>query len=93
VYLSLSQEHIHRLHVKPLAMRTFCCSATFRRDEIYAHLLNVHQQIRPGLESGWLEQPCPLRYLGCAFSCRNIAPSTPFQVKSVKYVPWNFFFM
>jgi hypothetical protein len=36
------------MHVKPLAMRNFCCGKTFRRDEIADHVINIHQQILPG---------------------------------------------
>ena len=75
-HLDLSQETIHRMHVKPLNIRNFVCGKVFRRDEIHQHIANVHQQIIPGLGSGWFLSRCPLAYLGCPFAMDNVAPNT-----------------
>ena len=40
------------------------------------HLINVHQEIIPGLSSGWFLSRCPLAYSGCSFASENMAPNS-----------------
>ena len=81
-HLDLNLETIHRMHVKPLNLRNFVCGKVFRRDEIHQHISNVHQQIIPGLGSGWFLSRCPLAYLGCPFAIDILAPnSQTFRLK------------
>ena len=64
------------MHVKPFNIRSFICGKVFRRDEIQQHIINIHQEIIPGLGSGWIVSRCPLSYLGCSFSVDNLAPNS-----------------
>ena len=75
-YLDVNIETIHKMHVKPLAIRNFICGKVFRRDEIVDHLINVHQEIIPGLSSGWFLSRCPLAYSGCSYASENMAPNS-----------------
>ena len=74
--LDLNIETIHRMHVKPVNIRSFICGKVFRRDEIHQHIINVHQEIIPGLGCGWILSRCPLSYLGCSYAIDNLAPNT-----------------
>lgn len=81
-HLDINIETIHRMHVKPVNIRSFICGKIFRRDEIQQHIINTHQEIIPGLGSGWIISRCPLAYLGCPFSVDNLAPnSEDFRIK------------
>ena len=75
-HLDVNIETIHRMHVKPFNIRSFICGKVFRRDEIQQHIINIHQEIIPGLGSGWIVSRCPLSYLGCPFSVDNLAPNS-----------------
>ena len=75
-YLDVNMETIHKMHVKPVQIRSFICGKVFRRDEIADHLVNVHQEIIPGLSSGWFLSRCPLAYSGCSYATVNMAPNS-----------------
>ena len=75
-HLDINIETIHRMHVKPINIRSFICGKIFRRDEIHQHIINIHQEIIPGLGSGWILSRCPLSYLGCSYSVDNLAPNS-----------------
>ena len=80
-YLEVSAECHHPLQPAPRLLRTFVCGKVFRRDEVCAHLQTVHQDIMPGLASGWLLARCPLAWLGCSWACQRRAPhSTKFRL-------------
>ena len=81
-HLDVNIETIHRMHVKPVNIRSFICGKVFRRDEIHKHITNIHQEIIPGLGCGWIVSRCPLSYLGCTFSVDNLAPNNEdFRIK------------
>jgi hypothetical protein len=40
------------------------------------YLINVHQEIIPGLRSGWFHSRCPRANSGCAFASENMAPNS-----------------
>ena len=81
-HLDVNIETVHRMHVKPLNIRSFICGKVFRRDEIHQHIINIHQEIIPGLGSSWISSRCPLAYLGCPFAVDNLAPnSTNFRIQ------------
>ena len=81
-HLDVNIETIHRMHVKPVNIRSFICGKVFRRDEIHQHITNIHQEIIPGLGCGWIVSRCPLSYLGCSFSVDNLAPNNEdFRIK------------
>ncbi|XP_046581681.1 F-box only protein 30-like [Haliotis rubra] len=65
---------ITKYQPKPPEMFTFLCAQEFRRDEYAWHFKNVHNDIQSCL-NGWMEQRCPLAYLGCTFSFRRFQPS------------------
>ncbi|XP_071100521.1 F-box only protein 30-like [Haliotis cracherodii] len=65
---------ITKYQPKPAEMFTFLCAQEFRRDEYAWHFKNVHNDIQSCL-NGWMEQRCPLAYLGCTFSFRRFQPS------------------
>ena len=74
-HLNCNLETVHRMQVKPLDIRSFVCGKVFRRDEIHQHISNIHQEIIPGLGSGWFLSRCPLAYLGCPFAIDQLAPN------------------
>ena len=81
-HLDCSLETVHRMQVKPLNIRSFVCGKVFRRDEIHQHISNIHQEIIPGLGSGWFLSRCPLAYLGCPFAIDHLAPNgSEFRLK------------
>ena len=71
--LDATIETVTRLQTKPKAMYTFVCSQEFRRDEYAHHCQVVHDEIIGGLNN-WVEDRCPLSYLGCGFTNRRLFP-------------------
>ena len=63
-------------HADGSKLFTFNCNQHFRRDEIAWHFKNVHAEIQSGL-NGFMEQRCPLAYLGCDFTHRRFVPQIP----------------
>ena len=74
--VSMGVECITKYQPKQGSTYTFLCAQELRRDEFPHHFHNVHNLIQSNL-NGWLEQRCPLAYLGCPFSFRRFRPSTP----------------
>lgn len=74
--VNINVESITKYQPKPPNMYTFLCNQSFRRDQFVHHFRNVHCEIQAGLH-GWIEQRCPLAYLGCPFSFRRFQPSPP----------------
>ncbi|XP_076471822.1 F-box only protein 30-like isoform X2 [Babylonia areolata] len=74
--VSMSVECIARCQPKPRNTYTFVCAQDVRRDEFAGHFHAVHDRIQSDL-SGWMEQRCPLAYLGCPFSFRRFRPNLP----------------
>ncbi|KAK3597630.1 hypothetical protein CHS0354_030180 [Potamilus streckersoni] len=74
--LDLNVQYLPSYLAKPVKMFTFMCSQEFRRDEYPWHEKNFHNDIQHNL-NGWLEQRCPLSYLGCCFTFRRLSPSVP----------------
>ncbi|XP_005106658.1 F-box only protein 30 [Aplysia californica] len=74
--VNIGHECINKYVPKPASMYSFICAQDFRRDEYPWHFKNVHQEIHQGF-CGWLEQRCPLAYLGCNFSFHRMAPAQP----------------
>ncbi|XP_076002324.1 F-box only protein 40 [Genypterus blacodes] len=82
LYLHVQTESVTRRHNKTSSAFNFFCGQAFRRDEYCSHFRNVHSDIQGGV-SGWLEQRCPLAYLGCTFTQRRFHPCG--QQATIKY--------
>ncbi|CAL1542895.1 unnamed protein product, partial [Lymnaea stagnalis] len=74
--VNIGFECINKYVIKNPSIYTFICAQNFRRDEYRWHFKNVHQEIYSGF-SGWLEQRCPLAYMGCTFSYHRMEPAQP----------------
>ncbi|GFN87723.1 Zinc finger protein 76 [Plakobranchus ocellatus] len=74
--VNIGFECINKYVQKSPSMYTFICAQNFRRDQYRWHFKNVHQEIHQGMH-GWLEQRCPLAYLGCTFSFMRLEPAQP----------------
>ncbi|RUS89911.1 hypothetical protein EGW08_002352 [Elysia chlorotica] len=74
--LNIGFECINKYVYKSPSMYNFICAQNFRRDQFPWHFKNVHQDIHQGSQ-GWLEQRCPLAYLGCNFSFSRLEPAQP----------------
>ncbi|XP_070839455.1 F-box only protein 40-like [Chaetodon trifascialis] len=75
LHLQLQVESVTSRHHKATSAFTFLCGHTFQRREYGRHYKNVHSDIQMSV-NGWLEQRCPLAYLGCTFSQIRLQPST-----------------
>ncbi|XP_070198965.1 mucin-22-like isoform X2 [Littorina saxatilis] len=73
--VSMEVECITKYQPKPIHTYTFLCGQEMRREEFPHHFHTVHNRILPDLNS-WMEQRCPLAYLGCPFSFRRFRPAT-----------------
>ncbi|KAL2095128.1 hypothetical protein ACEWY4_009847 [Coilia grayii] len=73
LYVHTLSESISSRYDTTSCVFTFRCGHPFRRDEYGHHYKNAHADIQFSLE-GWFEQRCPLAYLGCTHSQRNIHP-------------------
>ena len=71
--VGLGVECIARYQPKLPNTYTFLCAQHVRRDQFSQHFQSVHTRIHCHL-NGWLEQRCPLAYLGCPFSFQRLKP-------------------
>ncbi|XP_007906898.2 F-box only protein 40 [Callorhinchus milii] len=76
LHLELQTECITRRYNRLSSTFKFTCQQFFRRDEFSSHFKNVHTDIQSSL-NGWMEQRCPLAYLGCPYSQQRFCPSRP----------------
>ncbi|XP_054651285.1 F-box only protein 40 [Dunckerocampus dactyliophorus] len=82
LYVRTETESVTRRHNKTSSAFSYKCGLFFRRDEYRSHFRNVHSDIQAGLD-GWLQQRCPLAYLGCTFAQNRLQPAG--QQAEVKY--------
>ncbi|XP_071353330.1 F-box only protein 40 [Trachinotus anak] len=74
LYVHVEAESVTRRHNKTSSAFSYMCGHFFRRDECRSHFRNVHSDIQASL-SGWLQQRCPLAYLGCTFTQTRFQPA------------------
>ncbi|XP_026151657.1 F-box only protein 40 [Mastacembelus armatus] len=74
LYVDIETEPVTRRHNKTSSAFSYMCGHFFRRDEYRSHFRNVHSDIQASL-SGWLQQRCPLAYLGCTFAQTRLQPA------------------
>uniref|UniRef100_A0A3B4V8N5 F-box protein 40 n=1 Tax=Seriola dumerili TaxID=41447 RepID=A0A3B4V8N5_SERDU len=74
LYVHVEAESVTRRHNKTSSAFSYMCGHFFRRDEYRSHFRNVHSDIQASL-SGWLQQRCPLAYLGCTFTQTRLQPA------------------
>ncbi|XP_067364596.1 F-box only protein 40 isoform X2 [Channa argus] len=74
LYVHVEAEPVTRRHNKTSSAFSYMCGHFFRRDEYSSHSRNVHSDIQASL-SGWLQQRCPLAYLGCTFAQTRLHPA------------------
>ncbi|XP_026794590.3 F-box only protein 40 [Pangasianodon hypophthalmus] len=75
LHVQIQTESVTNRHNKCSSAFTYLCSHSYRRDEFSSHYKNVHSDIQFCL-NGWFEHRCPLAYLGCTFSQRQLRPFT-----------------
>ncbi|KAI5622467.1 hypothetical protein C0J50_18068, partial [Silurus asotus] len=73
--VQIQTESVTNRHNKCSSAFTYICCNSYRRNEFSSHYKNVHSDIQFCL-NGWFEQRCPLAYLGCTFSQRQLRPFT-----------------
>ncbi|VDD81618.1 unnamed protein product [Mesocestoides corti] len=76
-------EFFPRYVQKPPAMYTFLCDQDIPR-RAYGHHTLLHSEALVQVDY-WLEQRCPLAYLGCPFSVVRLRPNT--QSAYLAYIP------
>lgn len=74
LYVHVETEPVTRRHNKASSAFSYMCGRFFRRDEYRSHFRNVHSDIQSSL-NGWLQQRCPLAYLGCTFTQTRFQPA------------------
>lgn len=74
LYVHVDVESVTRRHNKTCSAFSYMCGHFFRRDEYRSHFRNVHSDIQASL-CGWLQQRCPLAYLGCTFTQTRFQPA------------------
>uniref|UniRef100_A0A8D2ZHC0 F-box only protein 40-like n=1 Tax=Scophthalmus maximus TaxID=52904 RepID=A0A8D2ZHC0_SCOMX len=74
LYVHVEAESVTRRHNKTNSAFSHMCGHFFRRNEYRSHFRNVHSDIQASL-SGWLQQRCPLAYLGCTFTQTRLQPA------------------
>uniref|UniRef100_A0A3Q1HYE0 Uncharacterized protein n=1 Tax=Anabas testudineus TaxID=64144 RepID=A0A3Q1HYE0_ANATE len=74
LHVHVETEPVTRRHNKSSSAFSYMCGHFFRRDEYRSHFRNVHSDIQSSL-SGWLQQRCPLAYLGCTFTQTRLCPA------------------
>ena len=74
LHVHVEAESVTRRHNKTNSVFTYMCGHFFRRDEFRSHFRNVHSDIQASL-GGWLQQRCPLAYLGCTFAQTRLQPA------------------
>ncbi|KAK2846680.1 hypothetical protein Q5P01_009679 [Channa striata] len=84
LYVHVEAEPVTRRHNKTSSAFSYMCGHFFRRDEYRSHFRNVHSDIQASL-SGWLQQRCPLAYLGCTFAQTRLHPAG--QRATIKFCP------
>lgn len=84
LYMHLEAEPVTRRHNRRSSSFSYVCGHFFRRDEFRSHYRNVHSDIQASLH-GWLQQRCPLAYLGCTFTQRRLQPGG--QPTTIKFCP------
>ncbi|KAF7662853.1 hypothetical protein LDENG_00225260 [Lucifuga dentata] len=82
LHVHVQAESVTRRHNKISSAFNFICGHVLRRDEFCSHFRNVHSDIQAGV-NGWLEQRCPLSYLGCTFTQKRFHPCG--QQGTIKY--------
>ncbi|XP_053504749.1 F-box protein 40.1 [Ictalurus furcatus] len=75
LHVQIQTESVTNRHNKCSSAFTYICSHSYRRNEFSSHYKNVHSDIQFCL-NGWFEHRCPLAYLGCTFSQRQLRPVT-----------------
>ncbi|XP_026989884.1 F-box only protein 40-like isoform X1 [Tachysurus fulvidraco] len=75
LHVQIHTESVTNRHNKCSSAFTYLCSHSYRRDEFSSHYKNVHSDIQFCL-NGWFQHRCPLAYLGCTFSQRQLRPFT-----------------
>nr|XP_020470415.1 F-box only protein 40 [Monopterus albus] len=84
LYVHVEAEPVTRRHNKTSSAFSYMCGHFFRRDEYRSHFRNVHSDIQASL-SGWIQQRCPLAYLGCTFTQTRFHPAA--DQATVKFCP------
>lgn len=74
LHLQVQTESVTRRHNRRSSAFSYACGRFFRRDECCGHFRNVHADIQASL-SGWLQQRCPLAYLGCTYTQTRLEPA------------------
>lgn len=74
LYVHVEGEPVTRRHNRTSSAFSYVCGHFFRRDEYRCHFRNVHCDVQSCL-NGWLQQRCPLAYLGCTFSQTRLRPA------------------
>ncbi|KAM3849853.1 F-box only protein 40-like [Diretmus argenteus] len=74
LHLHIQAESVTRRHNKTNSAFNYMCGRFFCRDEYHSHFKNTHSDIQAGV-NGWVEQRCPLAYLGCTFSQTRLHPA------------------
>lgn len=74
LHLQVQTESVTRRHNRRSSAFSYTCGHFFRRDECRRHFRNAHADIQASL-GGWLQQRCPLAYLGCTFTQTRMEPA------------------
>lgn len=74
LHLQVQTESVTRRHNRRSSAFSYTCGRFFRRDECRWHFRNAHADIQTSL-GGWLQQRCPLAYLGCTFTQTRMEPA------------------
>lgn len=74
LHLQVQTESVTRRHNRRSSAFSYTCGHFFRRDECRHHFRNAHADIQASL-GGWLQQRCPLAYLGCTFTQTRLEPA------------------
>lgn len=74
LHLQVQTESVTRRHNRRSSAFSYTCGRFFRRDECRQHFRNAHADIQASL-GGWLQQRCPLAYLGCTFTQTRMEPA------------------
>ncbi|XP_029028147.1 F-box only protein 40 [Betta splendens] len=74
LHVRVEEEPVTRRHNRSSSAFSRVCGRFFRRDEFRRHFRNVHCDVQSCV-SGWLQQRCPLAYLGCTFSQTRLRPA------------------
>ncbi|KAF5906961.1 F-box only protein 40-like, partial [Clarias magur] len=75
LHVQIQTESVTSRHNKCSSAFTYLCNHSYRRNEFHSHYKNFHSDIQFCL-NGWFEHRCPLAYLGCTYSQRQLRPFT-----------------